>query len=58
MSVALGKPARLTLLAAIALAVPRQPEQPPGPGGDITEVQSFRCSKVNGGGFNLVTEID
>jgi hypothetical protein len=30
----------------------------PGPSGDITEVQSFRCSKVNGEGFNLVTEID
>jgi hypothetical protein len=30
----------------------------PGPGGDITEVQHFRCAKVSGQGFRLVTEID
>jgi hypothetical protein len=30
----------------------------PGPGGDTTEVQSFRCAKATGEGFNLVTEID
>jgi hypothetical protein len=29
-----------------------------GPGGDSYEVQHFRCAKVNGQGFKLVTEIE
>jgi hypothetical protein len=30
----------------------------PGPGGDTTEVQRFRCTKADRQGFRLVTEIE
>ena len=29
-----------------------------GPGGDVTEVQHFSCTKANGQGFHLITEIE